>query len=64
MNETMENKEMYVCKECGFEYEDDSTSLTTGKQWMETCEAWCKEHHSCNLEIISHGKPPREDKKS
>ncbi len=48
------NKEYYKCSECGMQYEDDSTSLITGKEWAEKCEAWCKEHHSCNLEIISH----------
>lgn len=24
------------------------------KEWAEKCEAWCKEHQSCNLEIIAH----------
>lgn len=38
--------EHYECSECGIQYED--------KEWAEKCEAWCKEHHSCNLEIISH----------
>lgn len=47
-------KEHYICKECGFVYEE--------KLWVEKCEAWCKEHHSCNLEIISHGKPPKADR--
>jgi len=41
----------YICRECGFEYKD--------KSWAEKCEKWCKEHNSCNLEIISHGKPPQ-----
>lgn len=39
-------KEYYQCSECGMQYED--------KEWAEKCEAWCKEHHSCNLEIIKH----------
>ncbi|MCP6720296.1 MAG: hypothetical protein KJI72_03210 [Patescibacteria group bacterium] len=51
-------KELYQCEECGFKYEDSSTSLTTGKEWAEKCEVWCKEHKSCNLEIIKHGMPP------
>ena len=38
-----ENKELYQCEECGFHYED--------KAQTEKCEAWCREHHSCNLEI-------------
>lgn len=37
---------------CGFRYEE--------KEWAEKCEAWCKEHKSCNLEIIAHGIPPSE----
>lgn len=49
-------KETYSCSECGFEYEE--------KQWADACEAWCREHHSCNLEIIAHGTPPGTDKKS
>ncbi len=40
---------VYVCKECGYEYED--------KIWAEKCENWCREHKSCNLDIIKHGKP-------
>ncbi len=49
-----ENKELYQCEECGFKYADDSTSLITGKEWAEKCEAWCKEHQSCNIEITAH----------
>jgi len=43
-NET--SKEFYQCPECGFEYKE--------KEWAEKCEVWCKEHHTCNLEIIKH----------
>ncbi len=40
------NKEMlYKCPECGLHYES--------KDQTKKCEAWCKEHHSCNLEITS-----------
>ena len=39
-------KEIYQCEECGFKY--------TEKEWAEKCEAWCKEHKSCNLEITAH----------
>lgn len=48
------NRELYQCEECGLKYADDSTSSITGKEWAEKCEAWCKEHKSCNLEIIEH----------
>jgi len=40
------DKEPYQCPECGLHYED--------KKQAEECEAWCGEHHSCNLEITSH----------
>lgn len=34
----------YQCEECGLLYEDEL--------WAARCEGWCREHHSCNLEII------------
>ena len=40
------NKELHQCDECGFQYAE--------KEWAEKCEAWCKEHKSCNIEITSH----------
>jgi hypothetical protein len=43
-------RKLHQCEECGFRYED--------KEWAEKCEAWCKEHQSCNIEITAHGKPP------
>ncbi len=36
----------HVCPECGFRYAE--------KEWAEKCEVWCKQHHSCNLEITEH----------
>ncbi|MBT4824119.1 hypothetical protein HN695_00540 [Candidatus Woesearchaeota archaeon] len=35
---------IYQCKECNFKYEN--------KEIAEKCEAWCRKHKSCNLEII------------
>lgn len=43
------DRTLYQCEECDYKYEE--------KGWAERCEAWCKEHHSCNLEIIAHGIP-------
>ena len=40
------DEKIYQCPECTLWYGD--------KQWAKKCEAWCKEHKSCNLEIISH----------
>ncbi len=34
------------CEECGYVYKDG--------RWAEKCEAWCKKHNSCNLEITKH----------
>ena len=42
------NKKLYQCDECGFHYQD--------KEIAEKCEAWCKEHKSCNIEIIAHAE--------
>lgn len=36
----------YECPECHLSYKE--------KEWMNKCEVWCKEYHSCNLEIIAH----------
>ncbi|MDA2922104.1 hypothetical protein MYX07_02425 [Patescibacteria group bacterium AH-259-L07] len=36
----------YKCPECGVLYKE--------KKWKDKCEAWCREHNSCNLEIIRH----------
>ncbi len=34
---------LFQCPECGFHYLDEATA--------KRCEAWCREHKSCNLEI-------------
>ncbi len=41
-----EGKLYFQCEECKFLYED--------KEWAEKCEVWCKENHSCNIEITKH----------
>lgn len=43
-----ENRELYQCEECGFHYEN--------REWAEKCEAWCREHKSCNIEITAHAE--------
>ena len=35
---------LYQCEACGFKYKDEETA--------KRCEAWCNEHHSCNLDIV------------
>lgn len=40
------NKTYYICEGCGFVYKN--------KKLAEECEAYCKEHNSCNLEITQH----------
>lgn len=41
-----ENIQLHECPECHLNYKE--------KEWMDKCEVWCKEHHSCNLEITAH----------
>lgn len=40
-----ERNKLYQCEECGFHYTD--------KKMAEKCEAWCREHKSCNIEITA-----------
>ncbi|MBI2128873.1 hypothetical protein HYU07_01405 [Candidatus Woesearchaeota archaeon] len=44
--EIKSDKELFICEECNFAYKD--------KKWAEKCQKWCKEHHSCNIEITKH----------
>lgn len=45
--EIEKNGKLYFqCEECKFLYSD--------REWAEKCEAWCKEHDSCNVEITGH----------
>lgn len=37
-------QKLFQCEECGLKY--------AKKETAEKCEAWCREHKSCNLEII------------
>ncbi|MBI4360801.1 hypothetical protein HY572_03440 [Candidatus Micrarchaeota archaeon] len=37
---------LFLCGECGLAYLE--------KSCVEKCEAWCKKHSSCPIEIISH----------
>lgn len=50
-----QNKELYQCEECGFQYAE--------KEWAEKCEAWCKERQSCNIEITAHAIPQEDESK-
>ncbi|MCI0533275.1 hypothetical protein L0Y49_03595 [bacterium] len=43
---TNKQEDIFACPECGLAYKE--------KEWAEKCEAWCREHKSCNLDIISH----------
>ncbi len=36
----------YECSECHYVYKE--------KKWAEKCEAWCKKHKSCNLNITKN----------
>ena len=41
--QTYEGRKCHRCDECLLYYKD--------KEIAEKCEAWCKAHNSCNLEI-------------
>lgn len=41
-------QQVYRCEECGFHYED--------REWAVKCEAWCRDHKSCNIEITAHAE--------
>ncbi len=41
---------LYACPECGMSYAEP--------EWAKKCSAWCKEHKSCNLEIIKYAVKP------
>ncbi len=43
-----DNKKLYQCEECGFHYQN--------REIAEKCEAWCKEHKTCNTEIIKQAE--------
>lgn len=45
--------ELFTCPECGLHYNE--------KHWAEKCEKWCREHHSCNLEITSHSMESKQN---
>jgi len=42
----------HQCKECGMLYKTQELALE--------CERWCREHKSCNLDIIKQGKSPEQ----
>ena len=47
MNKNHDKSEkVFACPECGLGYKD--------AEWAKKCATWCKEHHSCNLEITEH----------
>ncbi len=43
-----DSDKLFTCPACGLHYRD----ARVAKQ----CQAWCEEHHSCNLDIIQHAE--------
>ena len=41
-----EKERLYTCAECNMDYSD--------ADWAKKCAERCKEHKSCNLDIIQH----------
>ena len=53
-NITMDNQQkLYECPECHLKYKDE--------EWTKKCEVWCRERHSCNLEITAHAEKSEGD---
>ncbi|MDZ4285556.1 MAG: hypothetical protein U1A23_01365 [Candidatus Sungbacteria bacterium] len=44
----LEHQPLYECSECKLKYREE--------KWAKACEAWCREHKSCNLEITAHAE--------
>lgn len=40
------SQKRFMCSICGMQYLDESIA--------KRCQAWCSEHHSCNLDIIKY----------
>ena len=40
------NEKIFICEKCCLSYKE--------KKWAERCEAWCKEHDSCNLKFACY----------
>jgi hypothetical protein len=40
------SEQIYQCPECGLHYRDETTA--------SLCEAFCREHQACDLEIIQY----------
>ena len=54
--EIKNNQSLYQCKGCGLHYKD--------KELADKCEAWCKEHKTCNVEITNQAEESKKDDKS
>ena len=52
MKKIITDEYKYQCQECGLFYKTKELALE--------CEKWCREHKSCNIEIIKHGKTKEE----
>ena len=44
--EEKDGERYFICEECKFAYAE--------RVWAEKCEQWCREKHSCNIEITKH----------
>jgi hypothetical protein len=38
----------WQCGQCGMNFQEE--------KWAVKCEQWCREHKSCNLEIIKYAE--------
>lgn len=51
--EIKKNQNLHQCKECDLHYKDKNSA--------EKCEAWCKEHKTCNVEITKQAEENKKD---
>lgn len=45
-------QELYQCPACKLYYRD--------REIRDRCEAWCREHQSCNLDLVQYAVPAEE----
>ncbi len=45
-----DGRKLFQCEECSFLYKE--------KEWAEKCEDYCREKHSCSLDITKHAVKP------
>lgn len=53
---TINNEHFFMCPECGLHYRDEKLA--------KRCEAFCKKHKACSMEIAKHSLESKSKKAS